>query len=436
MFCVMNRRFSVLVISSVWWAAVTRLVDEFIENGAEIHAVCPIGHSLRCLRGVASFRTYPCFHAASALSAYILEIRPDLIVPADDRTVRALHDVFRRADAETETGRFLRHVIEKSLGKSEYFPDIEMRLSLIDILRAEGIATPAAAEIHCVEDLRTWCARVPGPWVLKRDRSSGGSGVTITDTWEETENCFRRLSQPVRMASALRVLLADRDIYTFMDAAVRKNSAVIAQEYIEGMPANIMAACSEGKILDTLGVDVVSYQGRTGAATVIAVTQSAEMEHAARVACARLKLSGFFGLDFVRSAKSGTYHLIEMNPRLTQIGHLNCDGRTVGSQLLFHMRGDRTEARSVPRNAVTIDGRRTVALFPQILRAGDVDIASACPDVPWQNPNLVKELLLPPWSRRGYIARLEEKIRHDVPYGKTLKRQDAVKRLRALASAG
>ncbi|GBR11964.1 hypothetical protein AOE01nite_07250 [Acetobacter oeni] len=408
-------------------------MEEYIENGAEIHVVCPTGHSLRCLKGIASFRNFPCLHTVAALSSIIIGTRPDLVIPADDRTVRALHDVFRHADTGTETGWFLRDIIEKSIGKSDYFTDIEGRLSLIDILRAEGITTPAAADVHCIEDVRKWCARVPGPWVLKRDRSSGGAGVTITDTPEETEACFRRLSQPVRAASALRVLLADRDIYTFMDAAIRKKSAVMAQEYIEGMPANIMAACSEGRILDTLGVDVVSYQGRTGAATLIAATQSEEMEHAARVVCSRLKLSGFFGLDFVRCAKSGTYYFIEMNPRLTQIGHLNCDGRTVGSQLLFHMRGERADTGPAPR-AMAIGGGRTVALFPQILRAGDVDIASACLDVPWRHPDLVRELLRPPWSRRGYIAQLEEKIRRDVPYGKTLKKQDAMKRLRTLAS--
>ena len=46
------------------------------------------------------------------------------------------------------------------------------------------------------------------------------------------------------------------------------------------------------------------------------VTKAAE-----RVA-SQLKLSGFFGMDFIIDSRTDTPYLIEMNPRCTQLGHI------------------------------------------------------------------------------------------------------------------
>ena len=325
----MKNDFTVLIVSSVWWSAITRAALEFIESGVSVHAICPPGHSLHCLDGIKSFSRYPYFAAPGVLAEAVARIRPDLIVPADDRAVLALHQAHAEADPGTEAGRLCRETITRSLGQPEFFSYAQTRLKLIDALRARGVPTPAAAALNTAQDLRAWCAQTPGPWVLKRDRSWGGSGVVIADTPPEAMAAFRRLSQPARMACALRVLLADRDIYSFMEASSRRPMPVMAQAHVTGMPANIMVACWRGEVIATLGANVVAYQGRTGAATVIEITEAADMEHAARVACGSLKLSGFFGLDFVRCARTGTYHFIEMNPRLTQIGHLCHNGTTL-----------------------------------------------------------------------------------------------------------
>ena len=270
----MKNDFTVLIISSVWWSAITRAALEFLESGVRVHAICPPGHSLRCIPGLASIRSYPCVTSVATLSAAIEDMKPDLIVPADDRVVSTLHQAHAQADPATPHGQACRRAIERSLGQSDGFAYARTRLRLIDALRARGIPTPAAASLTTTQDVRQWCAATPGPWVLKRDRSWGGSGVVIADTAQEAESSFRRLSQPVRMACALRVLLADRDIYSFMEATARQSMPVIAQAHVSGMPANIMVACWEGKVIGTLGVDVISYQGRTGAATVIEITLS------------------------------------------------------------------------------------------------------------------------------------------------------------------
>ncbi|GBQ42324.1 ATP-grasp domain protein [Komagataeibacter europaeus] len=432
----MKNDFTVLIISSVWWSAITRAAVEFIESGVTVHAICPAGHSLRCLQAIESIRNYPYVAPTATLAGAIAQLRPDLIIPADDRVVVTLHQVYNEANPATAMGRLCRDTIERSLGRHEYFGYAQMRLKLIDVLREQGIPTPAATNLATLHDARRWCATTPGPWVFKRDRSWGGSGVVIADTQHEAEAGFHRLSQPVRMVCALRVLLADRDIYSFMEATERRPLPVIAQAHVTGMPANIMVACWEGEVLATLGVNVVSYQGRTGAATVIEITQSADMERAARVACATLKLSGFFGLDFVRCAKTGTYHFIEMNPRLTQIGHLCHGGNTLIRRLLQHVRGRAQVA--VPSAAMELHERTMIALFPQILRTEPQTLNSTAAwiDIPWRYPELVEELLRRPWSRRGSVARLEERLRPNMPYGKSVDRGEALGKLSTLLQAG
>ncbi|WP_010507280.1 ATP-grasp domain-containing protein [Komagataeibacter europaeus] len=432
----MKNDFTVLIISSVWWSAITRAAVEFIESGVTVHAICPAGHSLRCLQAIESIRNYPYVAPTATLAGAIAQLRPDLIIPADDRVVVTLHQVYNEANPATAMGRLCRDTIERSLGRHEYFGYAQTRLKLIDVLREQGIPTPAATNLATLHDARRWCATTPGPWVFKRDRSWGGSGVVIADTQHEAEAGFHRLSQPVRMVCALRVLLADRDIYSFMEATERRPLPVIAQAHVTGMPANIMVACWEGEVLATLGVNVVSYQGRTGAATVIEITQSADMERAARVACATLKLSGFFGLDFVRCAKTGTYHFIEMNPRLTQIGHLCHGGNTLIRRLLQHVRGRAQVA--VPSAAMELHERTMIALFPQILRTEPQTLNSTAAwiDIPWRYPELVEELLRRPWSRRGSVARLEERLRPNMPYGKSVDRGEALGKLSTLLQAG
>ncbi|WP_242011240.1 ATP-grasp domain-containing protein [Acetobacter fallax] len=361
----MESDFTVLVIASVWWSSVTRAAVECIESGVTVHAICPSGHSLRCLKGIATFRDYPCVSSIRMLEGAIMDTKPDLIVPADDRVVRALHRVYNASDAKTARGKRCREVIETSLGSPDCFSYAQTRMKLIDTLREEGIPTPAAMDLATVDDVRGWCRGRPGPWVLKRDQSWGGCGVVIADTVQEAESSFRRLSQPPGVASALRTLLSERDVYSFREALVRRPGSVMAQAYVAGMPANIMLACQEGKIIGSLGVDVVSFMGRTGAATVIEVTQSADMERAARVVCARLKLSGFFGLDFVRCAATGTYHFIEMNPRLTQTGHLRHGGSTLVRRLLQRFSGG--SAVTASGHGGDVSEHTLVALFPAVV---------------------------------------------------------------------
>ncbi|MDT8870876.1 hypothetical protein RAA17_06225 [Komagataeibacter rhaeticus] len=82
--------------------------------------------------------------------------------------------------------------------------------------------------------------------------------------------------------------------------------------------------------------------------------------------------------------------------------------------------------------------RSVIALFPQILRADAASLhnAGAWIDIPWRYPELVEELLRRPWPRRGSVARLEERLRPNMPYGKSVDRGEALGKLSTLLQGG
>src|SRR6202034_4813537 len=90
--------------------------------------------------------------------------------------------------------------------------------------------------------------------------------------------------------------------------------------------ANSMLVARRGELLSIVSVIVVAAEGLAGAATIVRVIQNEQMRKAAELVVSRLKLSGFYGLDFIIESATGTPVLIEMNPRCTQLGHIELSG--------------------------------------------------------------------------------------------------------------
>src|ERR1022692_3224134 len=141
------------------------------------------------------------------------------------------------------------------------------------------------------------------------------------------------------------------------------------------------------------------------------------MGAAARQLVPRLAPSGLCGLGFVLEAATGTAYLIEMNPRCTQLGHISLPEQGDLAGVLQAKLTGRSDRGFAP----PIDGE-VIAFFPQSISASSpADLQTPVyRDVPREYPELVEELLKPPWPDRQLIARLYHRFRPPRPVPRTV----------------
>jgi hypothetical protein len=180
---------------------------------------------------------------------------------------------------------------------------------------------------------------------------------------------------------------------------------ITIQEFIPGRPANTMLACWQGEVLAAVTVEVITAQGATGAATVVRLIRNEEIKEAARILARKFNLSGFHGLDFVLSDETGAAYLIELNPRCTQLGHLQIPGQ--GSLAAMIASRLRQVEIPVPPLEECIQGD-TVAFFPQAFNWNPKSpyLHQGYHDVPWEEPALVRQLLRKDWPERQWLSKL------------------------------
>jgi hypothetical protein len=348
--------------------------------------------------------------SVGSLRKAIAEARPDLIVPGDDGVVWQLHELHARVPE-------LRPLIEKSLGTSEAYATIRSRGAFLQKAAGLGIRVPMTRTIGSEADLNFLAENEPS--VLKLDGTWGGSGVAIARSKAEAAAAFRKLSQPMTAGIAWKRFLVNRDPLALWSWRKRETPSVTAQQFVVGRPANTMFACWEGEVLGIVTVEVLSAQGATGAATVVRIVRNAEIERAARLLAKDLKLSGFHGLDFMLEDATGAAYLIELNPRCTQLGHLIVAGQgDLAGLISAQLKG---EAVVLPAEDACIQGD-TVAFFPQTFtwNPASVYLRRGYHDVPWEEPELVLELMRTPWPERQRLSRIYHHFR-------VVKRQDEVR---------
>ena len=408
-----TRQPKILMCATMWWPLGARLAMAFVRYGCSVSAVCPPGHPLRFISGIASLYSYKRLGSAASLKAAILSASPDLIVPCDDGVVWQLHELHANNPE-------LQGLIERSLGAKDNYPRLQKRGEVLQAAAELGIHTPFTQSVTSVEDLKGW--GVDSPEVLKLDGTWGGEGVVIARTQEWAIAAFRRLSRPMSAYLAWKRLLINRDPLALWSWRRRTKSSVTVQEFIQGRPANTMIACWNGDVLAVVTAEVLASQGATGAATAVRLVHNDEIERASHLLARRFKLSGFHGLDFILEEVSGTAYLIELNPRCTQLGHLNlppqgdlagaiCSklGGNANSELLSKMWPERSGIGS------------TVAFFPQALKWNPKSehLHRGFHDIPWEELELVQELLGRPWPERQWLSRIYHHFR-------TAKRPDEV----------
>lgn len=362
--------------------------------------LCPSRHPLVHVRGLDGIHQHRGTDSAAMLRRVLDEVSPDVVVPGDDGIVAQLHALHAAAPE-------LRALIERSLGPAASYRIADSRHGLMTLATELGLRAPRTQRVSSADDLACWHRNVSPTAVLKVDGSCGGAGVRISHSIDESLQAWNDLRTRLDAATAWKRHLVDRNPLAHWTRLNRTAPEITIQELIPGQPANSMFACCEGRILALVSVAVLASEGPTGAAIIVRLVDDPDMAKAAAAIAAALRLTGFYGLDFMLEDGSGRPHLIEMNPRCTQLGHLDLPGRgSLAAAFCAALRGEQ------PRERKPIQSE-TIAFFPQIRLGGAMPIRleAVHHDVPWDEAALLAELLHDPWPQRQWLARIYHALR-------------------------
>lgn len=390
---------TVLIATSTRSTAV-RVAMAFAELGCPVEAIAWFRGPLANTRAVRRLHRYDPARPLAALRRAIARARADLVVPCDDRAVGhllALHRWLSTTGHHEEAA-----IIARSMGDMGVAQDMVSRAAFAALARKAGVRVPLTLTVDDPAQLRAALARVGLPAMLKVDDTWGGVGVARVHSLEEADRHFDQLSAPPGVLRAIGRLLVHRDPFWLGPWLRGARPRVNVQAFVPGRPANCVVACRQGEVLAITQAEVLRAYDPTGPAAVVRIVERPEMEVAARRLVARCRASGFRGFDFVIDDATDTLHLIEMNQRITSLGHLAFAGGRdpVGAWVAGH--AGRDGPLRPPSTAAEV-----VAYFPQAwwLDPADPVLAAAHHDVPWSEPELVRDLVrAKPWYR-GWLAR-------------------------------
>ena len=356
----------ILLVTTAVWSSAARLAGAFSRLGAQVEAVFPRGHALGVSRYLGGAHRYRPLAPLTSLAKAIDAAAPDRVIACDDRALALL----LRLDGFAS-------VLEASLGPLAGYRVLMARAPAIAAARQEGIAAPLTLAVDSLNDLPEALQAVGLPCVMKTDFSSGGDGVRFVASTAEAERAFVRLQGPPSRGRSLVRALLRQDLHYLGAAAHPAKATVNLQALVPGKPATSVFAAKDGHVLAAQHMNVLSWQGDSGPASLMQRVADPVMDAVAGKIAARFRLSGLHGLDFVRDAK-GVPHLIEVNPRATQICHLPLDADLPAALL------------GVPGRAAATDLRQ-IALFPQVVAMAELP-RDVYRDVPWDEPKVLQVL--------------------------------------------
>jgi hypothetical protein len=386
---------TVLIVTTSRWFPTARLAMALASAGCMVDALCPAGHPLAKMRAVRRTYAYRGLMPLHSFGEAIADARPDFLISGDDLATCHLHHLHARERRNGESGQRVCQLIERSLGAPESFPVVYARTAFANLAREVGVRAPQTEVIASLDDLQKWIARFGLPTVLKANGTSGGEGVRVVRTLHEAEHAFRALQAPPLLARAAKRALVDQDKSLVWPSLLRHRSVVNAQVLVTGHEATSTVACWKGAVLASLHFEVINKRSAAGPSSVLRLIENPEMSVAAEKMVRRLGLSGIHGFDFMLEAHNGNAHLIEINPRATQVGHLALGaGRDLPAGLYSAISGEPL------RSAKKVTENDTITLFPQEWMRDPASpfLASGYHDVPWEEPELLRACVRKTWN--------------------------------------
>lgn len=380
----------ILLATTCRWFATARLAVALVGAGCEVEAVCPRSHPLTRTRAPSRIHPYHALAPLRSVGAAIDAAQPRFVIPCDDLATTHLHRLYDRALHSGKHGVATRTLFEHSLGDPASFSVTTARVGLMTFAQERGIRVPTTAAVRTTDELRQWVLRNGLPAVLKADGTYGGRGVRVVHTEAEAVDAFHSLRSPPSPARALKRAVINRDFSYALPCALRLRSAVSVQRFLSGRDANSTVTCWHGQVVASITASVLRTLEENGPASVLQLIDNTEIGGAVERVVRELKLSGLVGFDFIIEEQTGAAYLIEMNPRATQVSHMNLGpGRDLPASLRAILSGE--PVRDVP----TVTGSDIIALFPQEWLRDPTSqfLKSGYHDVPWEEPDLIRACL-------------------------------------------
>jgi glutathione synthase/RimK-type ligase-like ATP-grasp enzyme len=401
----------VLLFSSMDGEFAPLIASRLKRMDVAVDALCPSHHVLAYSAAVAKVFRFGFANPLSNLSAAIAASAASLIIPCDDKARYTLSRLYR-ANAHSSDSKSVeaRALIERSLGQCEHFQLAEEKSQLLAALANSGVRLPRTLPIEGKNALEQICRTLKFPVVLKRDRTYGGTGVAICRDLEEAIGAYQRLTSPPTLRDTMRQVIRKANFSALRELFGAPQSAVVAQAYIEGRPANRAIGCWQGKILAGLTVVAIqtSENNPTRPATVVQIVRNEEIDRMAEIVVSKLGLSGTCGLDFVIETGTELPYFLELNPRATPTCHL---GRAIDSDVcaaLGHAIMGTPPDDVIPEK----DTDGPIALFPGELKRDPCSpyLYSSYHAVPWDDPKVLVQMLKQPqeglWQKFSLFLRL------------------------------
>jgi hypothetical protein len=377
----------VLIVTWLHWASAARITAELVAAGVSVDVVCSAFHPILSVKGVSRRYRYAPMSPLQSLARAIERSAPDLIVAGDDFVIghlQSLRGAGRQALAE---------LIEHSLGPAESYEIIASRARFIAAAQSAGLDAPDCVEIATAAELRERLGDVGAPAFLKLDGTCGGEGVRLVREADDPAAAVASLHRaPGAFAAAfeqaLRMFGPNRPHF-------RKKAPMLSlQKAVTGQPANCSAFAWRGEVLGVLSVVTLQTLHPFGIATIVRPVENLAMRNAAVSIARELKLSGFFGLDFILQDGGQQAWVLELNPRPTPISHFALGaGRDLVAALISTVEG-----RVQADRPVALQSDTNIAIFPHLLRRREAG-AQQQDDWPVGQPQLVRA-----FARRRKIA--------------------------------
>lgn len=358
----------ILLVSYEKWATCSRLPKAFSLAGFDV-AVCATEDDPVQISRFNSQRYFiplSDIDNIDKLLDYIIQActsyKPDFLLAVDEKAIRLLTYLYHFAtNEENKIPEYITTLIVKSKGNPTYYEHTINKYLITELAHNIGIRVPRQRAVESLTEIFDFVNENGFPLVLKNAFGYAGVYVAVCKDKDEVEMAFNHLSQ---------------------------NGLILAQSYINGMPALTNASAYDGELLECAHfLKLKTYPDFKGPSSVVQHIELEEMHTATSKFIRHVGYSGIISLDFMLDDKNNAY-LIECNPRPIPVSHL---GRVVGKDIFKAL-------YCALNGAIYASGsfqEKVIALFPKEL-ARDMNscyLYDAYHDVPWDEPRVLRFLL-------------------------------------------